>query len=456
MLACLLDVMLWKDDRLFMNLGSRFRVSLAFYPTVSLSLLSLAAAGARPAISALRQVSYRASSRRLYIDTQHSRYRSHSVMVIARNSLDSDSAARPAPYATIPLSSTSSSSPLFTPQSQPGVTGTSSASDSSGRPSSEGDLDSRFAEVDSVVVHHKLLPAEQSSDAVSKLPIAVCMHGFGANLFSFEVCRPLREHARVVAYDAPGFGLTSRPARLHYYTPRFSAIVARSLAHAYEPNGPYILVAHSMGAIAAAYAAIAHPREVIAVILIAPALLPASRAPPVVARTTRCVANGFAALSGALTAVLSPVLVPLLRLCVTPEHFWRAALKLARAPESPLPDEVIAGYRRAVTAPDWERGLLNFTRASLKDRAHSLQQDRDYVAILTSLGHAAPPILIVHGGKDKFVPLDNSVRLAEELPTASIVIMDNCGHVPHEEAPQQFSDVIADFLQSVYNANSTS
>lgn len=448
--------MLWTGDPVFTNVRWRLGVSLAFVPTVSLPLLSRVTTGALPAISALHLVSHRVSTRRLYFDTRCSRFRDSSAMAILRGSSDSDLVSYSTAFTTSRLSSASSSPPRFTSQATPGLARSSSATNLPERRSSEGDADSRYAEVDGVIVHHKLLTTDNNSDTASKPPIAVCLHGFGANLFSFEVCRPLREHARVVAYDAPGFGLTSRPSRLHYYTPRFSATVARSLAQAYEPNGSYIIMAHSMGAISAACAAVAHPREIIAIVLIAPALLPASRAPPVVARTTRCFANGLAAFSGALTAVLSPLLVPLLRLCVTPEPFWRNALKFARAPESPLPDEVVAGYRRPVTAPDWERGILNFTRASLNDRARDLRQDRDYVSILSSLGHAAPPILIVHGEKDKFVPLDNSVRLAEELPTASIVIMDNCGHIPHEESPQRFSDVVADFLQSVYNTDAAS
>lgn len=313
--------------------------------------------------------------------------------------------------------------------------------------SATGDDNSRFAELDGVIVHHKLFPL--SGDAVDG-PVAVCLHGFGASLFSFEVCEPLQQHVSVLAYDAPGFGLTSRPTRLQFYSPDFSARISRSLALAYT-NSRYVLIAHSMGAIAAAYATVTNPHEILAAILIAPALLPASNGPPCLASASRLVANSFVTLSAALTTFLSPILVPVLRTCVTPKGFWRSALTHARAGHSQLPDEILEGYRRPIVAPDWERGILNFTRASLKERARSLRQDKDYIAMISSIGFSAPPILIVHGAQDKLVPLDNSVRLATELPTASLVIMDNCGHIPHEEDPQQFSDIVANFLQS--NAN---
>jgi pimeloyl-ACP methyl ester carboxylesterase len=39
------------------------------------------------------------------------------------------------------------------------------------------------------------------------------------------------------------------------------------------------------------------------------------------------------------------------------------------------------------------------------------------------------------------------VRLAEELPNAELVVIPNCGHVPHEECPEPFLDAVEAFLE---------
>jgi len=89
------------------------------------------------------------------------------------------------------------------------------------------DEDSRFAELYGVQLHYKIAhpPTDNestTSDRVNTLENkkastsvpAILLHGFGASLFSWSrVLKPLADiiGSRVVAFDRPGFGLTSRP-----------------------------------------------------------------------------------------------------------------------------------------------------------------------------------------------------------------------------------------------------
>jgi pimeloyl-ACP methyl ester carboxylesterase len=41
---------------------------------------------------------------------------------------------------------------------------------------------------------------------------------------------------------------------------------------------------------------------------------------------------------------------------------------------------------------------------------------------------------------------EQSIRLADDLPDAELVIIANCGHIPHEECPQPFLQAVTDFL----------
>jgi len=44
------------------------------------------------------------------------------------------------------------------------------------------------------------------------------------------------------------------------------------------------------------------------------------------------------------------------------------------------------------------------------------------------------------------VPTDQSIRLAGELPDAELVVIPDCGHIPHEECPEPFLQAVTDFL----------
>lgn len=45
------------------------------------------------------------------------------------------------------------------------------------------------------------------------------------------------------------------------------------------------------------------------------------------------------------------------------------------------------------------------------------------------------PTLIIWGDNDPVIPIKNGVRLHEDIPKSRLEVVDNCGHVPHEEWP---------------------
>ena len=99
------------------------------------------------------------------------------------------------------------------------------------------DADSRFARVHGIKVHYKrrdgLGSGFGNSRRDERMLVISCVHGFGANAYSWEraVLGELAERleASVVAHDAPGFGLTERSEDLSKYTPRANAAIARAM-----------------------------------------------------------------------------------------------------------------------------------------------------------------------------------------------------------------------------------
>ena len=71
----------------------------------------------------------------------------------------------------------------------------------------------------------------------------------------------------------------------------------------------------------------------------------------------------------------------------------------------------------------------------------------DAGATLDALRASGARVLIVHGDEDSIVPLANSRRLAEALPGAELAVMGGCGHMPHEEDPDAFVDLVKSFVE---------
>ena len=101
---------------------------------------------------------------------------------------------------------------------------------------------------------------------------------------------------------------------------------------------------------------------------------------------------------------------------------------------SKITPEIWEGYTRPLQAQDWDRALWELTVAS---------HDLDLGQRLDEVGL---PVLVITGDDDRIVPTEQSLRLAAELPDAQLVLIPDCGHVPHEECPAAFLEAVRAFL----------
>ncbi|KAG2429307.1 hypothetical protein HXX76_011075 [Chlamydomonas incerta] len=88
--------------------------------------------------------------------------------------------------------------------------------------------------------------------------------------------------------------------------------------------------------------------------------------------------------------------------------------------------------------------------AAAAPAADQAEEDSDLASRLAALVAARRlPVLLVHGLYDKLVPASNSQRLARMLPAecCELVLLDRCGHMPQEEMPALFVDLVAEFAR---------
>ncbi|MDI9609555.1 MAG: alpha/beta hydrolase [Candidatus Verstraetearchaeota archaeon] len=280
-----------------------------------------------------------------------------------------------------------------------------------------GKSDSRFVEVNGIKVHYKIYGAGE--------PVFILMHGFGAYSFSFDpVIRQLSEYGTVIAFDRPAFGFTERPILDTWggpnpYTNEFAADLAVGLMDELGVDKA-ILVGHSAGGAVAILTYYRHPERVSALVL-EDAAVYGGGAPwyiglflwlPQVQRLGPLLVRGIAGDSGISTIYLA----------------WHD--------DSKITPDTIEGYRRPLMAEGWDYALWQFTLASGRTDLKS------------NLSKISVPVLVMTGSEDKIVPPANAIQLSEDIPGSTLVVIPDCGHIPHEECPLEFLDAVMAFLQS--------
>lgn len=61
-------------------------------------------------------------------------------------------------------------------------------------------------------------------------------------------------------------------------------------------------------------------------------------------------------------------------------------------------------------------------------------------------GRIGVPTLVVEGGKDKLLPRGWASQIAEQIPGARSVVVDNAGHCPQIEQPSVVNELLLEFL----------
>jgi pimeloyl-ACP methyl ester carboxylesterase len=283
-------------------------------------------------------------------------------------------------------------------------------------PQELADSDSQFLEINGLSVHVKKIG--QGNIAF------ILLHGFGASLFSWHaVMQPLSQFGTVIAYDRPAFGLTERPMEWEGENPYGTQANVDLLLGVIDHYGldKVILVGNSAGGTVAMNFYLQHKAKVQALILVDPAVYED---------------EGRLSWLGPILHLpqiqhLGPLFVRSI------QERGLDLIKMAWYDPSQIPQETWDGYTKPLSVTNWDKSLWYFTIAG---QAGNLFEHLDKFTL---------PILVITGDTDRIVPTEYSVRLAMELPNATLEIIPQAGHVPHEERPALFMKGVVEFLETI-------
>jgi pimeloyl-ACP methyl ester carboxylesterase len=261
--------------------------------------------------------------------------------------------------------------------------------------------DGRFIEVENARLHVREAGPEGA-------PRILLIHGASSNLL--ELWGPLSaEFAplhRVIAYDRPGMGHSTRARRNAHTLAAQAKCAARVLESSGE--GRALVVAHSLGAAVALRLAMDHGHLVRGLVLIAPACNPYPGKPAWWARL-----SAAPVLGDIFCGLLIPWLGPMLSTASIANNFWPAPTPVNYAEEAGVP-------------------LIFRPRAFRASALDVCASKVEFAAQQPRYGELFTATVIITAEKDRVVsPKRHARALAVDLPAAELVIAPGAGHMPH-------------------------
>jgi pimeloyl-ACP methyl ester carboxylesterase len=269
-------------------------------------------------------------------------------------------------------------------------------------------------------------------------PPLVCVHGLGGAAINWmAVGDELARDYRVLAPDLRGFGETPLGGGVatidanQRLLDRFIREVAGS---------PAVLIGNSMGGLLSTLQAARHPETVSAAVLADPALpWRASQ------RLDIPIWTFFGAL---LVPGLAEWQLRRRRERLGSDRIAAQTLAVCTVDPFRVPDPVREAHlelaRRRAGRADGERALAQAARSLLG----MLARPRSFSNIYQSV---SAPVLIVHGERDRLVPVRSSLAIGQRYGWKVEVIAD-VGHIPMLEVPERFAGLTLGWLGSSLSA----
>lgn len=268
-----------------------------------------------------------------------------------------------------------------------------------------------FVQLSNGVTHYEL-GGNESGEAV------VLVHGFSVPYFIYDPTFDFLSHAgfHVLRYDLFGRGYSDRPRAR--YNRDFFVRQLGDLLDALRFTRRVNLVGLSMGGPIASAFALRHPERIRKLVLIDP-----SGAKPI-----------DTALAVRLARV--PILAEIVYGLFGASNLVSGVAKDFFDPA--LVAEFQERYKIQMQYKGFMRAILSTVRQNML---------RSKIEVYRSLSKLNIPTLLLWGRNDTTVPFEQSELLREAMPHVDFHVIEDCGHIPHYEKPDEVNPILLNFLR---------
>ena len=252
----------------------------------------------------------------------------------------------------------------------------------------------------------------------------LCIHGFGASLFSWRnFVGPLSQNYQLILIDLKGCGDSPKPLGSRYSIQDHADLVYKFILDHDLRN--LILVGNSFGGSLSLLLSIRlienEPGRLRALVLIDPGAY-------------QQFIPGYVQLIGV------PLVGPL-AVYLTPARFMvKSILKKSYYDPGKITADQIAAYAAPLAAPGGKHALLETGKQIIPP---------DIDELTTRYKEINVPTLIIWGTQDKIISPEAGELLSQVITHSILKRIDQCGHVPQEEKPEETVPLVLEFLQSL-------
>ncbi|NBE80775.1 alpha/beta fold hydrolase [Micromonospora rubida] len=271
-------------------------------------------------------------------------------------------------------------------------------------------------------------------------PTVVLVHGFCLDMGTFHFQRKMlteRGDHRIVAYDQPGHGRSGRLETGEYDLAALGRTLRRVIDRT-TPEGPLVLVGHSMGGMTIMAFAELYP-ELFGDRVVGTVLMATSGG---LLAETRLVAP----------ALLGRVSSPVLYMMNNATRYGGTAIDKARKSASNIAWLLTRQYGFGTPKPSpalvsYVEEMNSRTSADTVTRYLRTLATHSRYPALAALG--GTPVLVVVGDKDMITPVTHSEEIVRRLPHAEFLKIHNSGHVVMLEHADEVDAALEHFLAAL-------
>ncbi len=252
----------------------------------------------------------------------------------------------------------------------------------------------------------------------------LCIHGFGASLYSWRnFIGPLSKDNQLILIDLKGCGKSPKPNDTKYSTQDHAELI-QQLILKYDLKN-LTLVGNSFGG---------GLSLLLAIILMETGEL---------ARLRSIILIDAGAYKEYIPFYLRLLSVPILNLpayLLPSRLIAERVLRIAYFDPNKITEEQIAAY----AAPLSERGA----RHALLQTAQQLVPP-NFDELVAKYKDIKVPTLIIWGRQDKLIPLKVGELLDRDIPNSTLKVIEECGHAPQDEKPEETIALLLSFLKGL-------
>jgi pimeloyl-ACP methyl ester carboxylesterase len=270
---------------------------------------------------------------------------------------------------------------------------------------------SDFVEVDGATIHFQEFGNPTH-------PTLILVHGYTASTYVWKTVAPMfaERGFHVIAPDLIGFGYSDKPAWFDYTIQSQARMIVRFMN--VLGIGQATLVGSSYGGAVSSIVTLDYPERVKKLVLVNAVINDHQKEHPLMKL------GSVRGIGEAMTPFL-----------LDSRFLIRSRMKQTFSPENQhlITEERVESVRRPLSAADGHNAVLQTARNWDADR---IEEDAQLIE---------QPTLIIWGEDDTVVSIGNGYKMHKSILNSRFVVFRNCGHLPSEEAPENFVEIVTEF-----------